>query len=109
MDLNGEEEGQLVPIAPQELTQRATTPPLVEDPEDTVYHYTPAAEGSAPQVHLHHHQHLPGGPTVDREAREVVDRLAAQHGELFRYLNSELQGLRAEGAHEREMLRQEAQ
>ena len=63
-------------------------PSVVQEPEDRLLPVqTPpllAATGGLPVLHLYRYEHVEG--IVDAEARVVVERLAAQHGELFSYL-----------------------
>jgi len=45
-----------------------------------------ASEGSVPVLHLHRHVHA---WVVDSQARIVIERFAARHGEVFTFLNKE--------------------
>ena len=46
-----------------------------------------AQVGMIPALHLHQHRYA---GNVDDEARQVIARLAVQHGEVFTYLNGEI-------------------
>ena len=49
-------------------------------------------------LHLHRHERTEG--VVDQEARVVVEQLATQHSELFRYLHQEIESLKKDSVRE---------
>ena len=109
MVVNGAEGAELTPSTMVDATAvMAVQPSSVAEPEDRLVAQSPplsmpiAAAGpsqvqdSAVPVlsvlHLHRHERAEG--VVDQEARAVVERLATQHGELFRYLHQEIESLK---------------
>ena len=87
----------------------AIQPSSVAEPEDRLIAQSPpppmpiAVEagpsrvqgGAAPVMSvLHLHRHVTAEGVVDEAARAVVERLATQHRELFRYLHKEIESLK---------------
>ena len=92
MSVNGRgDELSLVPMA-QGSVQEPETRLLPTDAPSLL-----TVGGSVPELHLHQHTHH-GETLVDQEARDVMARLAGQHGELFHYLQGEIQKLQNEKA-----------
>ena len=75
----------------------AVQTPLPMSISGTAEHFADGAAWNMPALHLHRHEYHEG--TVDAEARVVVERLAAQHGELFDFLHQEIKDLQKNMVH----------
>ena len=99
MSVNGQDSGDvldqaLVPVPPQveEPPREMRVAEVVEPEERLMPLRVPGSsaqtpEGSVPVLHLHRHVHA---GVVDDQARAIIERLAARHGEVFTFLNKEI-------------------